>query len=67
MKIYIRQIKPYIYTPMAQGTIDEIVAVDGYDWVPEDCEIILKNQIILDNSWSTLVFKERFIALDDDI
>lgn len=38
MAFYVRQIKPYIYIPMAQGTVDELTAVDGYDWVHEDLE-----------------------------
>ena len=67
MKIYIKQIKPYIYTPMAQGTTDELLEVDGYDWVSEDHEAALRNQIVLNVSYSTLIFKERFIALGDGV
>lgn len=67
MKIYIRQIKPYIQPPCLQGFNDSPYPVDGYDWVSEDHEAALRNKIVINDSWSTLIFKERFIALGDGV
>lgn len=63
MKHYIRQIKPYIQPPALQGFSCEPYPVEGYDWVSEDYEKALRNKIVVSDSWSTLIFKERFIAL----
>lgn len=67
MKCYIRQIKPYIQPPALQGFSNKPYPVDGYDWAPEDHEAALRNKIVVNDSWSTLIFKERFIALGDGI
>lgn len=67
MKIYIRQIKPYIQPPALQGFSNEPYPIDGYDWVSEDDEKALRNKIVVSDSWSTLIFKERFVVLGDGV
>ena len=67
MKLYLRQIKPYIYIPMLQGFRDEYIPVDGYDWVPEDMEEQLREQITVDDPWSKLIFKERYVIWTEGI
>ena len=65
MKLYIRQIKPYIYIPMA-GAAEELLAVDGYDWVSEDLEEHLRKNIVIEDGWyGKLVFKERFEVFEN--
>ena len=64
MAFYVRQIKPYICIPMAQGTVDELIAVDGYDWVHEDLEEDLRTNIKTEDCYSELIFKERFVRVD---
>lgn len=65
MKLYIRQIKPYIYIPMAAAT-ERLIAVDGYDWVSEDLEEHLRKNIVIEDEWcSKLVFKERFEVFEN--
>lgn len=64
MTFYIRQIKPYIYIPMAGGTTDELTAVNGYDWVHEDLEEDLRKNIAVEDCYSKLIFKERFVRVD---
>lgn len=61
MKYYIRQIKPYIEPPALQGCNCALDPVEGYDWQPEDVEEDLRNEIMISDPWSKLVFKERFI------
>jgi hypothetical protein len=63
MKLYIRQIKPYIEPPCLQGFNCGPYPVDGYDWVSEDLEEELRNSIVVSDSWSTLIFKERFVEI----
>jgi hypothetical protein len=63
MKYYIRQIKPYIKPPSLPGMLCTSYAVDGYGWVSEDLEEELRNNIVIEDSWSTLVFKERFVEV----
>ena len=66
MKLYIRLIKPYIYVPMAQGTAELLIAVDGYDWVSEDLEEHLRKNIVIEDEWyGKLVFKERFEVFEN--
>lgn len=67
MKIYIRQIKPYIKPPCLQGFNDSPYPVDGYDWVAEDCEEELRNKIVVSDPWSTLIFAERYVVIGDGI
>lgn len=62
MKLYERQIKPYIKPPCLQGCNDSPYPVDGYNWVSEDLEEQLRNEIVVSDSWSTLIFKERYIS-----
>ena len=62
MKIYIREIKPYIDPPALPGTNCAAYPVDGYDWVPESHEERLRHEIIVKDSWSRLVFKERYVS-----
>ena len=61
MKTYIRQIKPYIQPPCLQGFSSSPYPVEGYDWVPEDLEEKLRDEIVVEDSWSTLIFKERYV------
>lgn len=61
MRVYIREIKPYIKPPCLQGMNCDSYPVDGYDWVSEDLEEKLRNEIVVSDSWSELVFKERFV------
>ena len=63
MKHYIRQIKPYIEPPALQGCNCSPCPVEGYDWVSEDLEDKLRNEIVVEDSWSTLIFKERYIQV----
>lgn len=65
MKIYKKEIKPYIYIPMMQGFRDDHVPVDGYDWVSEDMEETLREEIVISDPWSKLVFKERFVEIEN--
>lgn len=61
MKCYIRQIKPYIQPPALPGLNCNSYPVEGYDWVSEDLEEELRKNIVVKDSWSTLIFKERFV------
>ena len=61
MKYYIRQIKPYIDPPSLHGFNCSPYPVDGYDWVSEDMEKKLREEIVVNDSWSKLIFKERFV------
>lgn len=63
MKYYIRQIKPYVKPPFLPGMRCILYPLDGYDWVSEDLEEELKNNIVLEDPWSTLTFKERFVEV----
>jgi hypothetical protein len=63
MKYYIRQIRPYIKFPSLPGMLCVSRAVDGYDWVHEDLEEQLRNEIVLSDPWDTLTFKERFVEV----
>lgn len=67
MKIYIKQIKPYIKPLCLQGFNDFLEPIDEYDWVSEDHEKALRNQIVLKDPQSTLVFQERYVALGEGI
>lgn len=67
MKIYKREIKPYIEPPMLQGFSCRPQPIEGYDWVSEDMEEELKNKIVLTDSWSKLIFKERYSVIGDGI
>ena len=67
MKLYIREIKPYIKPPCLQGMNDSPYPVDGYDWVSEDLEDKLRNEIVVSDPWSTLIFKERFVVWSEGI
>lgn len=62
MKLYERQIKPYIQPPCLHGCNDSPYPVDGYGWVSEDAEEKLRSEIVVNDSWSTLIFKERYVA-----
>lgn len=62
MRVYERQIKPYIKLPCLQGFNDSPYPVDGYDWASEDLEEQLRNEIVVSDSWSTLIFKERYVS-----
>ena len=64
MTYYTRQIKPFIQPPALPGFDNEPYPVEGYDWVSEDMKERLKEEIVVKDSWSTLVFKERFISVD---
>ena len=66
MKYYIRQIKPFIQPPALQGMRCEAYAVEGYDWAPENHEEELRKEIVLEDSWSTLVFKERYVEVEPE-
>lgn len=61
MRLYERQIKPYIEPPCLQGCNNSPYPVVGYDWVSEELEEQLRNEIIVSDSWSKLVFKERYV------
>lgn len=65
MKCYIRQIKPYIYPPQLQGFNDKPFPVKGYDWVSEDLEEELRNNIAVKDPWSKLVFIERYVEVQE--
>ena len=61
MKHYVRQIKPYIEPPALHGCNCSPDPVEGYNWVSEDMEEELRKEIIVSDSWSKLIFKERFV------
>ena len=65
MKYYVREIKPYIKPPCLQGFNNNPYPVKGYDWVSEDLEEQLRNEIIVEDSWSILFFKERYIEVEN--
>lgn len=67
MKIYKREIKPYIQPPQLQGFNDKPFPVKGYDWVSEELEDKLRNEIIVDDPWSKLIFVERYVVLGDGV
>jgi hypothetical protein len=66
MKTYIRQIKPYIQPPCLQGFSSSPYPVKGYDWAPEDLEEKLRDEIVVEDSWNTLIFKERYVELSKE-
>lgn len=61
MKYYIRQIKPYVQPPCLPGFNCSAYPVEGYDWVLEDLEDELSKEIVVNDSMSELIFRERFI------
>lgn len=63
MKYYIRQIKPYIYSPGLQGFSDKIFPVKGYDWVSEELEEELRKRIIIEDPWGKLILKEKYVEV----
>lgn len=65
MKIYKREIKPYIEPPCLQGFNDKPYPVQGYDWVPEDMEEQLRNAIVVNDPWSKLIFYSRYVVIGD--
>ena len=67
MKYYMRQIKPYIRPFTAPGSLCVSCAVEGYDWVTEDMEEELREKIVIEDKWYTLVFKERFVEVEVDL
>jgi hypothetical protein len=67
MKIYKREIKPYIRPPQLQGFNDKPFPVKEYDWVPEDMEQELKEKIVVKDPWSKLIFAERYVVVGDGI
>ena len=67
MKYYIRLIKPFIKPPCMQGCNNNPYPVEGYDWVSEDLEEQLRKEIVVEDSWSDLIFKERFVEVKSDI
>ena len=62
-QLYIREIKQYIDPPMMQGIFYQQKPIDGYDWVSEELEEKLRKEIKVEDSWSKLIFKERFIKV----
>ena len=64
MKYYIRQIKPYIEPPYLQGFNNSLIPVKGYDWVSEDLEEELRKNIIVEDPWSKLIFRDRFVEVN---
>ena len=67
MKLYTREIKPYIQPPQLQGFNCRPFPVNGYDWVPEDLENKLRDEIIVSDPWSKLIFVERFVVWGEGI
>ena len=67
MKIYKREIKPYIKPPCLQGFNDSPYPIDEYDWVSEELEEQLRNEIVISDSWSKLIFKERYVVIGNGI
>lgn len=65
MKIYKREIKPYIQPPQLQGFNDKPFPVKGYDWVPEDMEEELRENIVVKDPWSKLIFIGRFVEVTE--
>lgn len=59
MKYYIREIKPFIYSPGLQGFRDTEFPVKGYDWVSEDMEEELRNTIEVKDPWGKLIIHYR--------
>lgn len=64
MKYYVRQIKPYIEPPCLQGFNNALIPVKGYDWVSEDLEEELRKNIIVEDPWSKLIFRDRFVEVN---
>ena len=67
MKIYKREIKPYISSASFQGcNWGGPAVVEGYDWVDEDQEEKIKQEIVVsDPPWEKLIFKERYVVVGE--
>ena len=64
MKLYVRQIKPYIQPPCLQGIDSSPYPVEGHGLVSEDLEERLRDEIVVKDPWARLFFKERFTVTD---
>jgi hypothetical protein len=40
--------------------------VEGWGWCPEENERILREEIVVGDSWSKLIFKEKYVVLADE-
>ena len=65
MKLYKKEIKPYIQPPQLQGFNDKAFPVEGYDWVSEDLEDKLRDEIVVKDPWSKLFFRVRYVEFTD--
>ena len=70
MKVYVRQIKPYHYSPPCQGfnavyksVIDMWYDEDDEEYLREICEPQIKHSDI----WGSLKFEERFVPIEYNI
>lgn len=61
MKLYVRLIKPYI-----QPSCYESYPVDGWGWCKEEDEEFIREKIVVSDSWSKLIFKEKYVVLADE-
>ena len=62
MEYYVRQIRPYT---ILKGYDCIPHPIYGYWWVSEDIEEELKEEIEVRESWSELIFLDRFVKVKD--
>ena len=65
MKLYAKLIKPYIEPPALQGFSCAPTEVEGWGWCSEEMEDYLREKIVVNDSWSKLIFKEKYVVLTD--
>ena len=65
MKLYKKEIRPYIQPPQLQGFNDRAFPVEGYDWVSEDLEDKLRAEIDVKDPWSKLFFRVRYVSVSE--
>jgi hypothetical protein len=63
MEFYVRQIRPYILNNITSNAHP----VDGYWWISEDMEEKLREEIVIGDTWSKLIFLDRFVNVKSEI
>ena len=63
MKYYVRQVRPYVETLLMPGIYGAAAPLEGYDYVPEDMEEQLRNEIVISNPSYRLIFNEKFVEV----